>query len=336
MPRHRYNEARAFIESGLQDVSLSRSTFTWGVPVPWDPKHVFYVWFDALLNYYTALSYAKPGEDLTGRFWPAQYHIIGKDILKFHTVFWPAMLLAAGLPLPKHVFVHGFLLMAAPKAAEGEAEPELVKMSKSLGNVLDPFKIIDEFGADALRYYCMRDVRFGQDGEVSTERFAVLYSSELANDFGNLASRTVAMIHRYRGGTVPSAEPDSDLVAEIDPLVTRVSENLDRADLAGALDAIWLRVRRLNRYVEEQAPWVLARDDARADELDRVLVSLAEGLRVVSVVLHPWIPATVEKLLATLGAPGLDLAEAHFQPGRLGAIEKLEPLFPKPVAAKTG
>src|SRR5262249_54479671 len=144
MPRHRYNEARAFIESGLQDVSLSRSAFTWGVPVPWDPDQVFYVWFDALLNYYTALSYATPGEDLTDRFWPAQFHVIGKDILKFHTVFWPAMLIAADLPLPRHVFVHGFLLMAAPKSS-GDAEPELVKMSKSLGNVLDPFKIIDEF-----------------------------------------------------------------------------------------------------------------------------------------------------------------------------------------------
>ena len=263
MPRHRYNEARSFIESGLQDVSLSRSTFTWGVPVPWDPDHVFYVWFDALLNYYTALSYAKPGEDLTDRFWPAQYHIIGKDILKFHTVFWPAMLLAAGLPLPEHVFVHGFLLMASQKLADDEA-PELVKMSKSMGNVLDPFAIIDEFGTDALRFYCMRDVRFGQDGEVSTERFAVLYESELANDFGNLASRTIAMVHRYRDGTVPAAEPDPELAAEIDAVVAEVSELLDRADLTGALDAIWQRVRRLNRYVEEQAPWVLARDDERA------------------------------------------------------------------------
>jgi methionyl-tRNA synthetase len=332
MPRQRYNEARSFIESGLQDVSLSRSTFTWGVPVPWDPEHVFYVWFDALLNYYTALSYATPGEDLTERFWPAQFHIIGKDILKFHTVFWPAMLLAAGLALPKHVFVHGFLLMSSTQKSDGE-EPELVKMSKSLGNVLDPFKIIEEFGPDALRFYCMRDVRFGQDGEVSTGRFAALYSSELANDFGNLASRTVAMIHRYRDGTVPSCGPDPGLAEEIDGAVAEVCEQLDRADLTGALDAIWLRVRRLNRYVEEQAPWVLARDDARAADLDRVLVSLTEALRVVTVLLHPWIPATAEKLLATLGAPELDLDGACMQAGRLGAIAKLEPLFPKPVAA---
>jgi len=331
MPRHRYNEARSFIASGLQDVSLSRSTFTWGVPVPWDPDHVFYVWFDALLNYYTALSYAKPGEDLTDRFWPATYHVIGKDILKFHTVFWPAMLLAAGLALPEHVFVHGFLLMSAgpQKLADGE-RPELVKMSKSMGNVLDPFAIIDEFGADALRFYCMRDVSFGQDGEVSTARFAVVYASELANDFGNLASRTVAMVHRYRDGAVPSAEPDPALAAEIDSVIPEISELLDRADLTGALDAIWLRVRRLNRYVETQAPWVLAKDEARADELDRVLASLTEALRVVAVALHPWIPASVEKLLATLGAPELELDGARMMAGRLGAIDRLEPLFPKP------
>ncbi|MEJ7798330.1 MAG: methionine--tRNA ligase [Solirubrobacteraceae bacterium] len=318
MPRHRYNEARSFIESGLQDVSLSRSTLTWGVPVPWNPEHVFYVWFEALLNYYTALSYAKPGEDLTERFWPAQFHVIGKDILKFHAVFWPAMLLAAGLPLPRHVFVHGFLLIGKDK------------MGKSMGNAIDPFKIIDELGADALRFYLMREVSFGHDGEVSSERFGVLYESELANDFGNLASRTIAMVHRYRGGTVPVAEPDPDLAAEIDATVPEITALLDGADLSGALDAIWQRVRRLNRYVEEQAPWVLAKDDARAAELDRVLASLTEAVRVMAVLLHPWIPTSAGKLLDALDAPQLDLAGAHMQAGRLGTIAKLEPLFPKP------
>ena len=287
------------------------------------PTHVFYVWFDALLNYYTALGYARDGEDLTERFWPAQFHLIGKDILKFHTVFWPAMLMAAGLPLPEHVFVHGFLLMRDDAGEEH-------KMSKSLGNVLDPFVVMDEFGTDALRYYCMREVSFGHDGSVSAAGFAARYESELANDFGNLASRTIAMVHRYRDGTVPDAEPDSGLAAELDAMAGEICALLDGADLSGALDAAWQRVRRLNRYVEEQAPWTLAKDEALAADLDRVLSSLAEGLRVVAVVLHPWLPESTEKLLAALGAPEIELDGARMQAGRLGAIAKLAPLFPKP------
>jgi methionyl-tRNA synthetase len=326
MPRHRYNEARSFIAGGLQDVSLSRAKLRWGVPVPWDPEHVFYVWFDALLNYYTALTYARPGEDLTARFWPPQFHLIGKDILKFHTVYWPAMLMAAGMELPEHVFVHGFLLMRDDEGTEH-------KMSKSLGNVLDPFVVMDEFGTDALRYYCMREVSFGHDGSVSTAGFAARYENELANELGNLASRTIAMVHRYRDGTVPAAAPDADLAREIDGAATEVAALLDRADLTGALDAAWLRVRRLNRYVEEQAPWQLAKDDARAADLDRVLVSLAEGLRVMAVVLHPWLPESTEKLLDALGAPALALEGARMEGGRLGAVAKIEPLFPKPQAA---
>src|SRR6201991_4822988 len=175
-PRVRYNEALAFITGGLNDVSLSRSKISWGVEVPWDPEHVFYVWFDALLNYYTALSFARDGEDLTDRYWPASYHILGKDILKFHAVFWPAMLLAADLPLPEHVFVHGFLL-----GADGR------KMSKSLGNVLDPFEVLERFGADALRFYLMRDVAFGADGAVGMDAVTARYEGELANEYGNLA-----------------------------------------------------------------------------------------------------------------------------------------------------
>jgi methionyl-tRNA synthetase len=325
MPRHRYNEARSFIASGLQDVSLSRSTLSWGVPVPWDESHVFYVWFDALLNYYTALSYAKPGEDVTDRFWPAQFHIIGKDILKFHTVFWPAMLMAAGLPLPEHVFVHGFLLMRDDTGEEH-------KMSKSLGNVLDPFKIIDEFGTDALRYYCMREVSFGHDGSVSAAGFAARYESELANDLGNLASRITAMVVRYRDGVVPGVELDPELATEIDGAAPEVCALLDDADLSAALEAIWQRVRRCNRYVETQAPWTLAKDPERAAELDRVLASLAEALRVIAVLLHPWLPESSAKLLAALAAPELDLGGARMQAGRLGTISRLEPLFPKPQA----
>jgi methionyl-tRNA synthetase len=316
-PRVRYNEALSFIKSGLQDISLSRAQLTWGVPVPWDPSHVFYVWFDALLNYYTALGFARDGEDLTDRFWPATYHVIGKDILRFHTVFWPAMLMAADLPVPQHVFVHGYLLL------DGE------KMSKSLGNVLDPFEIIDRFGTDALRYYVLRDVSFGEDGSVSTTAFEQRYETELANEFGNLASRTLAMVARYRDGRLPDAEVDPELAGDFDGLADRVAELIDRVQLTQALDEIWRRVRRLNRYVEEQAPWQLSKDPERAADLDRVLHTLAEGLRVVTVLLAPWIPEAADKLLAALGTPELDLGSARLGARTIGSVQALEPLFPK-------
>ena len=195
-PDFRRNEALAFIRQGLQDVSLSRPRLKWGVPVPWDTDQVIYVWFDALLNYVTALAYAREGEDLTGRFWPA-FHILAKDILKFHAVYWPAFLIAAGIEVPKRMFIHGYLLM------EGH------KMSKSLGNVLDPDEVIAKFGADALRYYCFREVSFGQDGQISPAGFEARYETELANEFGNLANRTLAMTERYRDGEVPGADLDT-------------------------------------------------------------------------------------------------------------------------------
>jgi methionyl-tRNA synthetase len=322
-PRVRFNEAHAFIRSGLQDISLSRSHLKWGVAVPWDPSHVFYVWFDALLNYYTALGYARPGMDLRDRYWPATYHVIGKDILKFHTVFWPAMLLAADLPLPEHVFVHGFLL-----GADGR------KMSKSLGNVLDPFEVVDQFGTDALRYYLMRDVPFGGDGAVGMEAVTARYEGELANDYGNLASRTIAMIRRYRDGVVPDADTDPELAAEFSGLCARVSDLLDRAEVTAALDEIWPRVRRLNRYVEEQAPWQQARDPEAAAQLDRTLASLAEGLRVVSVLLSAYMPTSTSRLLDALGAPDVSIAGAEFSARGGGLpVAELAPLFPKAVTS---
>jgi methionyl-tRNA synthetase len=320
-PRTRYNEALSFLRSGLRDVPLSRHKLTWGVPVPWDDEHVFYVWFDALLNYYSALSYARSGEDLTDEFWPASYHVIAKDILRFHAIYWPALLMAADLELPERIFVHGYLLM------DGE------KMSKSLGNVLDPFAVIERFGADALRFYLLRDVPFGQDGSVSTEAFEQRYSSELANDFGNLASRTLAMIVRYRDGVVAAGEMDAVLVPDFDGLPARVEELIGKAELTLALEEIWERVRRLNRYVEEQAPWQLAKDPERADELDRVLGTLVEGLRVVAVLLWPYLPASSERLLEALGSGGgaldLSLAGAAFGTGKIARVEKIESLFPK-------
>jgi methionyl-tRNA synthetase len=316
-PRTRYNEALSFIRSGLRDVPLTRHKLTWGVPVPWDHEHVFYVWFDALLNYYTALSYACEGEDLTGRFWPASYHLVAKDILRFHAIYWPALLMAAEIELPEHIFVHGYLLM------EGE------KMSKSLGNVLDPFAVIERFGSDALRFYLLREVPFGQDGSVSTASFELRYETELANELGNLASRTIAMLRRYRDGNVPAGEVDPLLRPDFAGLPERVAAQLDRAELTVALEEIWQRVRRLNRYVEEQAPWRLAKDDARAEDLDMVLRTLVEGLRAVTVLLWPYLPTSAERLLAALGAPDLSLAGAELGAGRIERVSALEALFPK-------
>ncbi len=315
-PRSRYNEALSFIRSGLRDVPLTRHKLTWGVPVPWDSEHVFYVWFDALLNYYSALSYAS-AEDRTAQLWPPSYHLIGKDILRFHTVYWPALLMAAEIELPEHIFVHGFLLM------DGE------KMSKSLGNVLDPFAVIERFGSDALRFYLMREVPFGQDGSVSTASFELRYESELANDLGNLASRSIGMLTRYRDGLVSAGEMDTGLSTDFVGLRERVEAHIDRAELHLALEEIWQLVRRLNRYVEEQAPWVLAKDEARAGELDRVLRSLAEGIRVVTVLLWPYLPRSAERLLAALGADDLVLAGAELGAGTVTQVQAIESLFPK-------
>jgi len=305
---------------------VTRGAEEWGVPLPWAPDQVMYVWFDALLNYYTALGYAREGEDLTARYWPANRHIIAKDILKFHTVYWPAFLMAADLEPPQSVYVHGYLLM-------GEK-----KMSKSLGNVLDPFEVIDRFGADALRFYCFREVRFGQDGSISTPGFEARYESELANDFGNLASRTLAMVDRYRNavvpdppggdaapaagdaalsaGTVAPAAGRGDPALADDPalagLPARVCALLDEAELTEALDEIWTAVRRLNRYVEETRPWELAKSEEAADaeRLDSALYSLTEGLRVVTLLLVPYLPQSTERLLGALAEPSRAASEA--------------------------
>jgi methionyl-tRNA synthetase len=317
-PQNRYNEALSFIRQGLNDVSLTRGKLTWGVPVPWDESHVFYVWFDALLNYYTALSYARPGEDLTDRFWPADVHLIGKDILKFHAVFWPALLMAAEIEVPRGEYVHGYLLMNDQK------------MSKSLGNVIDPFEVIDVFGADALRFYLFREVAFGQDGSVSTEGFEQRYTSELANELGNLANRTHAMIAKYRGGTVPQADAPPALAAELDGLSDEVCAAMDRTEISSALEAIWRRVRALNKFVQDQEPWKLAKDESAAGQLDQVLYGLAEGLRVVGVLLLAYLPEKADRLLVALGAPDRAIESARFGAVSGGReLGELQQLFPR-------
>ena len=318
LPRVRYNEALSFIKGGLQDVSLTRGKITWGVPVPWDEGHVFYVWFDALLNYYTALSFAREGEDLTDRFWPANVHLIGKDILKFHAVFWPALLMAAGIEVPRRESIHGYLLM------------DEHKMSKSLGNVLDPVEVADIFGVDALRYYLFAAVGFGQDGNVSPADLEARYTSELANEYGNLASRTVGMIGRFRDGVVPDAQAPAELAGDFEDLADRVAAHFDRVELTQALGAIWELVRRVNQYVQETEPWKLAKDPDASDRLDATLYGIAEGLRVASVLLHPFMPDSSERVLIALGQPGtqLDIARIGARPGG-GAVAELPPLFPR-------
>jgi methionyl-tRNA synthetase len=316
VPEFRRNEAVAFIKQGLEDVSLSRPRLKWGMKLPWDPDQRMYVWFDALLNYVTALQFAREGEDLTDRYWPADLHVLGKDILKFHAVIWPALLWAADLEPPRRMTIHGYLLM-------GEK-----KMSKSLGNVLDPFEVIERFGADALRHYCFREVSFGRDGSISTAGFEARYDAELANDYGNLASRVLAMIDRYRAAVVPEAAVDAVLAEDFEGMPARFCGLLDRAELTQALEEAWSLVRRLNRYVEETRPWDLAADEADPERLDEVLYNLAEGLRVTTLMLAPYLPQTSERLLAALGEESRELAELGSRPGGQ-SVERIPPLFPK-------
>ncbi len=323
LPHIRYNEARSFIAGGLRDFSISRATQTWGVPIPWDPDQVAYVWADALVNYRSALSYA-PGENLE-RFWPA-VHLLAKDILRFHCVYWPALLLSAGEEPPKQLFVHGYLNF------------DNRKMSKSLGNVIDPRELIDVYGADAVRYYAVRVTNFGQDGNASVDDVRERYERELANDLGNLVSRTTAMIARYRDGAIEQtgAEPPWD----VDGLRAKLVSAFDRFEITNALEEIWLLVRRLNQYVEESAPWQLAKDDARADELTAVLYNLADGLTAIAVALAPYLPESAPRILEALGQPADDPSLERIRSGTaisVGGIEPAPPLFPRvelPAAAQ--
>jgi methionyl-tRNA synthetase len=319
LPRFRYNEARSFIEQGLEDISVSRATQRWGVPVPWDPDQVVYVWVDALINYLSALTYAREGEDLRPRFWPEVRHLLAKDILKFHCVIWPALLLGAGYDVPRQLFVHGYLLF------------DERKMSKTVGNVIDPLDLIDVYGVDPLRFYLMRVTTFGQDGNISVEGVHERYERELGNDLGNLLSRTTAMIERYRDGRLATAKPAPEIAAGLDGLESTLPARLDDFDISGALESVWAVVRGLNRHVEQTAPWELAKDEARGEELDSVLFTLADGLRGVAVALSAYVPNTAARILAGLGQSD-DLAWENVAAGRAVAAEGIEaasPLFPR-------
>jgi methionyl-tRNA synthetase len=325
LPGFRYNEARSFIEGGLQDFSLSRAGQPWGIPIPWDESQVVYVWVDALINYLSALTYAREGEDLRPIFWPEAHHLIGKDILRFHCVFWPALLLAAGYDVPKQLFVHGFLQL------------DDRKISKSIGNVIDPLDLVEVYGSDAVRFWAVRAVHFGQDGNVTIESLHERYERELANDLGNLVSRTTAMIARYRDGRIPPSVQHSSLAEQIDAVREQVPARLDLFDVTGAAEVIWGLVRALNRHVEQTRPWDLAKDETKAQDLDRVLYELADGLRVATVALSAFLPRSAPQILRALGQPE-DLSWANVEAGRTVSADGIvpaAPLFPRVDAATT-
>lgn len=288
-PAERRNEIVSFVKSGLRDLSVSRTTFDWGIPVPGDERHVMYVWVDALTNYLTATGYLDGGE--RSAFWPADLHVIGKDIVRFHAVYWPAFLMSAGLPLPKRVFAHGFLFN------RGE------KMSKSVGNVIDPFSLVETYGLDPLRYFLLREVPFGQDGNYSHEAIVNRANSELANDLGNLAQRSLSMIAKHLDGVVPQpgafTEADATMLATTADLLRRAREAIDRQELHAMLAPIMASVADANRYFAAQEPWALRKTDM--ERMGTVLYVTAETLRRVAILLQPIMPAATGKLLDILG-----------------------------------
>ncbi|MDE0545831.1 methionine--tRNA ligase [Microbacterium sp. C7(2022)] len=327
-PESARNEVRSFVKQGLKDLSISRSTFDWGIQVPWDPSHVIYVWVDALLNYATAVGYSSDPDEFARR-WPA-YHVVGKDILRFHAVIWPAMLMAAGLEVPRGVFAHGWLLVG------GE------KMSKSKLTGIAPSEITDVFGSDAYRFYFLSAIAFGQDGSFSWEDLSARYQAELANGFGNLASRTVAMIDRYFGGVIPEPAEYSDADEAVQRVVsdaaTAADAAIERFRIDEAIAAIWTIVDALNGYITENEPWALAKDDAQRERLGTVLYTAAEGLRALAVLLSPVMPSSTQKLWESLGAADA-LGDLTSQPirdaGHWGqlptgtTVQPLTPLFPR-------
>jgi len=293
-PASRRNEMlNNFLRPGLEDLCVSRTTFNWGIPVSFDEKHVVYVWIDALSNYVTALGYMSDDDSAYRKYWPADVHLVGKEIVRFHTIIWPAMLMALGEPLPKQVFGHGWLLL------EGG------KMSKSKGNVVDPVILIQKYGLDAIRYFLLREVPFGSDGVFSNEALINRINSDLANDLGNLVSRTVAMIDKYFGGVIPSERVAGDFDEDLKSIVTetpgKVEELLDKLQFSSALTEIWKAISRANKYIDETMHWVLAKDESNKGRLAAVLYNLAESLRIISILLQPFMPETPEKIWRQLG-----------------------------------
>ncbi len=325
-PPNRRNEVVAFIETGLQDLSVSRTSFKWGIPVPDDPAHVMYVWFDALTNYMTAVGYGDPtpaGTEMFEQFWPANVHLIGKEIVRQHGIYWPAFLMAAELPVPERLVSHGWWMMDG------------AKMSKSIGNVVHPKDYVDRFGVDAFRYFVMREMVFGHDADFTDDAFLGRYNADLANDLGNLVSRATTMIHRYCGGAVPkpgqAGEREIGVQKQLLELIPKVKAHLTRFELSFALKEVWDAIGAVNRYIVANEPWKLAKQPDRREQLHTTLYLIADGLRVIGELLRPFIPSSAERALAMIGvrpAPNSwqDLTLDQLDPGtQLGETSALFP-----------